>query len=156
MGKSQKGELLGFLPSFACPLPCKPTKFDATCLFRRQFQSKSLEPIFQLFTKRLCVGLILKAGQKIIRKTKVIRLAPAPLFEPSVKPQVQRVVQIDVCQEPLGYIPMLAWLLQCRCLTRYCLRPREDGLVLVVNAPPMLPAPIVKGSAPSKILFSRG
>jgi hypothetical protein len=53
-------------------------------------------------------------------------------------------------------IPMLAWLLRCRCLTRCCLRPREDGLALVFSAPAMLPAPIVRGSAPSKILFSRG
>jgi len=31
---------------------------------------------------------------------------------------------------------MLAWLLRCRCLARYCLRPREDGTALVSNAPP--------------------
>jgi len=30
-------------------------------------------------------------------------------------------------QEPLGYFPMLAWLLQCRCLARCCLRPRGVG-----------------------------
>jgi hypothetical protein len=46
---------------------------------------------------------------------------------------------------------MLAWLLQCRCLARYCLRPREDGMALVSNAPPILPAPNTIGSAPSKI-----
>jgi hypothetical protein len=53
-------------------------------------------------------------------------------------------------QEPLGF-PMLAWLLRCRCLTRYCLRPREDEMALVFVAPPILPAPNKKGSAPSKI-----
>jgi hypothetical protein len=53
-------------------------------------------------------------------------------------------------QEPLGS-PMLAWLLRCRCLTRYCLRPQEDEVALVFNAPPILPAPNKKGSAPSKI-----
>jgi hypothetical protein len=46
---------------------------------------------------------------------------------------------------------MLAWLLQCRCPTRYCLRPREDGMILVFSVPAMLPAPCAMGSAPSKI-----
>ena len=41
----------------------------------------------------------------------------------------------------LWVLPMLAWLLRCRCLTRCCLRPREDGQELVLNAPAMLPAP---------------
>jgi hypothetical protein len=27
-------------------------------------------------------------------------------------------------QGPMGIFPMLAWLLRCRCPTRYCLRPR--------------------------------
>ena len=37
-------------------------------------------------------------------------------------------------------LPMLAWLLRCRCPTRCCLRPRGGRVSLVYNALPVSPA----------------
>ena len=96
MGESQKGELLGLLPLAACVGPCKPAKFNALCLFRRQFQTKPLQSVFQLFPECYCFGFVLKASRKIIGKAKVVRLPPAALLEPPGEPQIQRVMQIDI------------------------------------------------------------
>ena len=47
-------------------------------------------------------------------------------------------------------LPMLAWLLRCRCPTRCCLRPRGVGVALVSSVPVAWPAPDEIGSARSQ------
>jgi hypothetical protein len=66
---------------------------------RNSSNVQSLAPCLVPSTERFCVGSVLKTGQKVIGKTKIIRLAPATLFKPSAKPQVQCIVQVDVGQQ---------------------------------------------------------
>ena len=102
-----------------------------------------------------------------LRSTGVSRLIAIPLRITDSHPSHRRLLALLLLRWPTipGYypldlgcfardlwaVPMLAWLLRCRCLTRYCLRPREDGILLVFIALSMLPAPNTKGSATSKI-----
>lgn len=96
MRKAQKSKLLGFLPPLTRLLSCEPTEFHAACLFRRQLQTKALEPVFQLLPERCCIGSVLEARHKIVSKAKIVRLTPAPPFEPTAEPEIQSVVQIDI------------------------------------------------------------
>ena len=75
MRKSQKGELLRFLASPVGILPGKSSKFDAACLLLGQFQPKPFEPGLKTSLKTLRIVSVLKAGNKIISKAKIIRFS---------------------------------------------------------------------------------
>ena len=94
--EAQKGKLLWLLTLLACIFTRKSAKFYAAGLCKRQFQPKTLQPVLLSVHKVLCICLVLKAGQIIIGKTKIVCLTPALLLEPATEPQVQHIVKVDV------------------------------------------------------------
>ena len=72
------------------------TKFDAAGLFPSHLQTKAFQPVLKALTKYLGIVPVLKAGQKIVGKTKIVRFTFGMPFYPMPEPQVQCVMQIDV------------------------------------------------------------
>jgi len=99
MRKPQKGKLLWFLAASVRIFACKTAKFDAACFLFCQFKTKALQAVFQASLKILRIALVLKAGQKIIGKPKIIRFTATLSAHPSAEPQVQHVVQVDIRQQ---------------------------------------------------------
>jgi hypothetical protein len=77
MRKTQKGKVLWLFASLLRLLSGKSPEFDAARLLLRQLKAESFQSVLQPFEKTLCIVLVLKAGQKIIRKAKIIRLGSA-------------------------------------------------------------------------------
>ena len=92
MGKTQKSELLRLGAALPGAFSGKTTKLDAAGLLLGHLQTKAFQPVLQSLTKSPRILLVLKTGQKIIGKTKIMRLAPGLRFYPTPEPQVQYVM----------------------------------------------------------------
>src|SRR5215831_19212316 len=77
----------------------KPPEFDPARLIWMKFQSELLQPIPKIPQEPVCLGLVLEAQDRIIRKTDDHYFALRPFLAPDAHPEVETVVQINVREQ---------------------------------------------------------
>ena len=99
MREAQEAERFGL--TFPSLLPVefsKPSELVPARLIWMQFQSKLLQPFREMFPEAVCIGLILKTQDDVVRIPYDYHLALCPFLAPDVHPEVESVVQLDVCK----------------------------------------------------------
>src|SRR5207247_3222209 len=76
-----------------------PTESNDPCLCGGQLKSELFQTKSQRLIKPLGVLLVLKPAHEIIRVSDQARLALAMFLHDVLEPQIQRVVQVHVCQQ---------------------------------------------------------
>ena len=92
MREAEEVKRLWLLPTSLGSFFSEPSKLQQSRLCCFQFQMKLCQPFSQFLKEPFSILAMLEAGQKVVRITKVIGFSPARPFEPSRKPQVQRVM----------------------------------------------------------------
>jgi hypothetical protein len=88
--------------TLASPLPvlgCVPPEFDQACLVRVQFQPELLQTVFPFLEKPLRVGTMFESRDDIISVADDDHIARSVMFTPVLDPQIEGLVQVDVCQQ---------------------------------------------------------
>ena len=99
MREAQEAERFGLAFSSLFPVWFgKPPELDPARLIWMQFQSKLLQPFREMFPEAVCIGLILKTQDDVVRIPYDYHLALCPFLAPDVHPEVESVVQLDVCK----------------------------------------------------------
>src|SRR6516164_6183480 len=99
MREAQEAERFGLAFSSLFPVWFgKPPELDPARLIWMQFQSKLLQPFREMFPEAVCIGLILKTQDDVVRVPYDHHLALCPFLAPDVHPKVESVVQVNVCK----------------------------------------------------------
>ena len=99
MREAQKVERLWLLVSAPSALFGKPAELQQLRLTWLYLQVKLRQPCLHLFEEPFGILSILKAGQEVIRKSKVIGFPTARPLEPLLEPEIERVMQVHVGQK---------------------------------------------------------
>src|SRR5712691_8487856 len=106
--KTKEGKGRRLLSRAASPLQQAAVEAQHCRLLRRDAQPKGGESLLHLLPKPLSIAAFQERGYKVVSKPREFSVAVATLPETSFEPQVQHVVQIEVCQHgtdraTLGY-----------------------------------------------------
>jgi len=90
MREAQEAERFGLAFSSLLPVEfSKSSELDPARLIWMQFQSKVLQPFREMFPEAVCVGLILKPQDDVVRVPYDNHLALRPFLAPDVHPEVK-------------------------------------------------------------------
>src|SRR6266481_3274480 len=87
------------ITAFLSVRPRKAAELDQSRLLGVQFQTEVREPLAQLTKEPLSLDLMLEPNDKIISKTYHDDITASLLLPPSLDPQVEHVVQVNVGQQ---------------------------------------------------------
>src|SRR5262249_17301208 len=77
----------------------EPSELDQACLLGRQLQPEPREPFLQLGLEPLRILTMLKAHDEVIGKPHDDHVAARMTVPPLLGPEVEDVVQVDVCKQ---------------------------------------------------------
>src|SRR5665213_536119 len=87
------------ITAFLSVRPCKTAELDQSRLLGMQFRTEVREPLAQLPEEPLCLDSMLEPNDNIISKTYHDDITASLLLSPSLDPQVEHIVQVDVGQQ---------------------------------------------------------
>src|SRR5579863_2158383 len=107
MGETQKTEhfrlaLAPLLPVFGCVTP----ELNQARLVRVQLQPELLQAVFPFLEKPLRVSTIFESRDDVICITDDNHIARSMMLTPVPDPQIEDIVQVDVCQQRRGHCPL--------------------------------------------------
>src|SRR5260370_10975978 len=104
--EAKESEGRRFLNLLPAPLQQASVEVQHRRLLRGDAQPKGCQSLFHFAPKSLRVGLVLKRRYVVVCEPGQLSEASAGLLEPSLEPQVQHVVQIDVGKDRTDGTPL--------------------------------------------------
>src|SRR6266849_3588223 len=98
MDETKEGKGRRLLGRSASPLQQVPVEAQHCRLLRRDAQPEGGESLLHLLAKPFSIAVVLEHGYKFVSEPRELGVASAALPETSFEPQVQHVMQIEVCQ----------------------------------------------------------